>query len=213
MVSSRKPISGIIFDAGDILVHKIPDNKLKIWDEVSNVLNNSKIDFQTQFTNLYDKVRTLGANFSSECVSTSLSEYNLIKISLIEKYEIEKWWENPDPLTFETISKLWELGYKIGILTDSARPSSIIREVLGRMSNFFHQIVSSRDIGVMKPDKKMYSSIISALRILPRRALFIAHDPDEIKGAIESGLLIENYEAIGNLQKLVEVIQQKYFYR
>jgi FMN phosphatase YigB (HAD superfamily) len=210
METSRIPISAIIFDAGDILVHKIPDDQVKVWNEFLTRSYNSKIDRQKYFTQLYEKVRTFGSDSKSEHVSLNLSAGPEFKISLIEEYEIEKWWKNPDPRLFETISKLWQIGYKIGILTDSALSSTTIRKILSKISPYVQQIVSSRDIGVMKPQKRMYSRILSTLETPPNKALFIAHDPDEINGALESGLFCENYELIGDLNKLLEVIQRKY---
>ncbi|MFX0122404.1 MAG: HAD family hydrolase [Candidatus Hodarchaeota archaeon] len=210
MKTSRIPISAIIFDAGDILVHKIPDDQIKIWNEFFASSCNSKIDYQDYFDQLYNEVRTLGSDSKLDNVSFNLSSDPKFKISLIEEYEIKKWWKNPDPLLFDTISKLWQIGYKIGILTDSALPSTTIREILSQISPYVHQIVSSRDVGVMKPHKQMYSKILSILETQPNKALFIAHDPDEINGALESGLFCENYELIGDLNNLLEILQRKY---
>jgi len=56
----------------------------------------------------------------------------------------------------------------------------------------------------------MYSRILSTLNIQPNKALFIAHDPEEIKGALTSGLLCENFELIDDLNNLLEMIQRKY---
>ncbi len=210
MESSRIPISAIIFDAGDVLVHKIPDDQVKVWNEFLTRFNNSRIDPQEYFVQLYEKVRTLGTDFDSKHVSSNLSAETAVKTSLIEEYEILKWWKNPDPLLVRTISKLWQIGYKIGILTDSALSSTTIREVLFQISPYVHQIVSSRDVGVMKPQKQMYSKILLTLETPPNKALFIAHDPDEIEGALESGLFCENFKLIGDLNKLLEVIQRKY---
>ncbi|MFX1282676.1 MAG: HAD family hydrolase [Promethearchaeota archaeon] len=210
METSRTTISAIIFDAGDILVHQIPDDKVKAWNKFLTHYHNSKMDNKEYFTQLYEKVRTLGIDSNFEIVSPYLSTEPRFKISLIEEYEIEKWWKNPDPWLFETISKFWKIGYKIGILTDSALSSRTIREVLSQLSPYVHKIVSSRDVGVMKPDKQMYSTILSELKTPPNKSLFIAHDPDEIKGALNSGLLCINFEYIGNLKKLFEFIKRKY---
>lgn len=212
METSRTPISALIFDAGDIIVHKIPDNQVRAWYEISTHFHNSKLNIQKYFIQLYDRVRTLGSNFKYNHISIDFPEVPVLKISiiLIEEYEIEKWWKHPDPQIFDTISQLWQIGYKIGILTDSALSSETIREVLPRLSPYVHKIVSSRDVGVMKPNKQMYSSMLSRLKISAHKAVFIAHDPAEIKGALESGLMCENFEYIGNLRKLVEVIQRKY---
>ncbi|UCE13236.1 MAG: HAD hydrolase-like protein [Candidatus Heimdallarchaeota archaeon] len=207
MDTSRTPISSLIFDAGDILVHKIPDYQLLIWNEISAHFQVLKMDIKERFRQLYDQVRTLGSGFKFDNVSLGILS---LKISLIEEYEIEKWWNNPDPLVYEIIPQFFQIGYKIGVLTDSALSSKRIREVLPRLSPYVDKIVSSRDIGVMKPDKQMYFTILEQLGTIPEKALFIAHDPDEIKGALSSKLLCEDFESIGDLGKLVEIIQRKY---
>ena len=210
MENSRTPISALIFDAGDILVHKIPDSRVKAWNEISTLYYNSKMEIQKYFTPLYEQVRTLGSDFKFDHISIDFLLVPTLKISMFEEYEIEKWWKNPDPQVFETISQLWQIGYKIGILTDSALSSKTIRDILGPLSTYVHKIVSSRDVGVMKPDQQMYSTILSQLNIAPDKAVFVAHDPDEIKGALESGLLCEDFELIGDLRKLVDMIKRKY---
>jgi FMN phosphatase YigB (HAD superfamily) len=209
MEISRIPISAIIFDAGDILVHKIPNHQTSAWKDFLSIFDNSTVNQENYFNQIYEKVRTLGSYSKSKEISL-YSDKIKIKISLVEEFEIQKWWKNQDPRLIETISKLWRIGYKIGILTDSALSSTKIREVLYQISPYIHHIVSSRDVGVMKPHKQMYSTILSNLDIPPNRALFIAHDPAEINGALKSGLLCENYELIGDLDKLLEVIQKKY---
>ena len=154
------PISAIIFDAGDVLVHKVPNYRVQAWKEFLSLFYNSTVDKVDYFNRIYEKVRTLGSISKSEEISL-YSVKPKIKISLIEEFEIQKWWENPDPRLNETISKLWKIGYKIGILTDSALSSIKIRDVLSKISPYVHQIVSSRDVGVMKPHKQMYSTILS----------------------------------------------------
>ncbi len=46
METSRTPISAIIFDAGDSLVHKIPDDQVKARNEFLTHFCSSKIDGQ-----------------------------------------------------------------------------------------------------------------------------------------------------------------------
>lgn len=207
METSRTPISALIFDAGDILVHKIPDNQVEAWSEILTYFQDSKIDINEHFSQLYDLVRTLGSGFKFDNVSLGILS---LKISLIEEYEIEKWWKNPDPQIFEIIPQFCQIGYKIGVLTDSALSEKRIRGILSQLSPYVNKIVSSRDIGVMKPNKRMYHAILEKLRIIPEKALFIAHDPDEIKGALASGLVCENFKLIGDLGKLVKLIRRKY---
>ncbi len=208
----KTPISALIFDAGDVLVHKLPDDNLKVWKEILTHFQASNLDPQEHFTQLYNKVRTLGSDSNSERDFVNLPDIPSlnIPIHLIEEYEIERWWENPDPQLFNTIFQLWRIGYKIGILTDSVLHSGTIRKLLFPVSPYVHEIVSSRDNGAMKPESQMYLTILSQLNATPEKAVFIAHDPDEIKGALSIGLLCEDFETIRNLSELVERIKRKY---
>ncbi len=212
MHNRKKPISALIFDAGDVLVHKLPDDKLKVWKEILTHFQISNLDPQEYFTQLYNKVRICGSDSNSETDFINLPDIPSlnIPIHLIEEYEIEKWWENPDPQLFNTIFQLWKIGYKIGILTDSALHSETIRKLLFSVSPYVHEIVSSRDNGAMKPNPQMYLTILSQLNATPENAVFIAHDPDEIKGALSIGLSCENFETVENLSELVERIKTKY---
>jgi hypothetical protein len=52
--------------------------------------------------------------------------------------------------------------------------------------------------------------MLSNLDITPNKALFIAHDPVELNGALDIGLFCEDFEQIGSLNNLLEIIQRKY---
>jgi len=96
METSRIPISAIIFDAGDILVHKIPDEKTTVWNEFLTRFTSER-DCKESFGQLYEKVRVLGSNSEYVSLNSTLE----IKLSLIEEYEIEKWWKNRENNKFE----------------------------------------------------------------------------------------------------------------
>ena len=208
----------LIFDAGDVLVHKIVDNQVKAWYKIQNLLKNNDNKNDDLFTQIYEKIRSIGrieeVNFISIVTGETFQKYrhNTIDIRLYEEYEIEKWWRNPDSALLKTLKQLKEIGYRIGILTDSALTSEHIGEVLDDYSYYIDIIVSSRDVGGMKPNPRMYLSILSLLNTAPEKALFIAHDREELEGAEKLGILVENFEEIKNLSVLVKKIKQKYVF-
>lgn len=212
----KKTVTALIFDAGDVLINKIEDYEVKAWYKIQNLLKSYDNKNTFIFTQIYEKIRTLGSieefNFISLPSGETLrkSQHNTIDIRLYEEYEIEKWWKNPDPALLKTLIQFKEIGYKIGILTDSALTSDHIRKVLDGFSDYIDVIVSSRDVGGMKPNTRMYLSILSQLNTSPDKALFIAHDQQELEGAQKLGILVENFEEIKNLNILVKKIKQKY---
>ncbi len=212
------PISALIFDAGDILVNKIEDNQINAWFKIQDILESNNNENKLNFVQIYENIRSLGnikrANFISIISGNTFqnSQHNTIDIRLYEEYEIEKWWKNPDSMLQKILQQLKGIGYKIGILTDSALTSQHIREVLSVYSEYIDSIVSSRDIGRIKPNPRMYLSILFQLNIIAEKALFVAHDPEELEGAEKLGLYVENFEEIKNLKILLRKIKQKYVF-
>ncbi len=119
---------------------------------------------------------------------------------------------NPAEDLEDTINHLRMFGYRIGILTDSALQSPAIREILSSISYRIHTIVSSRDVGKMKPNSLMYDTILRKMNIPANKALFVGHDSEELIGAKEAGMYHENFENYGSLTRLLQVIQTKYVF-
>ncbi|MFX0052451.1 MAG: HAD family hydrolase [Candidatus Hodarchaeota archaeon] len=215
MPLAKIAISALIFDAGDVLVHPIPDEDVEVMRTFySRYYRYNKSELRFYFTQLYEKIRTLNPDSKINFEEVKLNNQPQLKlpISLFCEYEVEKFWKNPDPLLKETLIYLRKQGYRIAILTDSALLSDKIRNILNHVSPYIHSIVSSRDVGAMKPDQRMYSAVLKQLNISAEKGLFIGHDIEEIQGALEVGLFCENYEVIGSLKRLIDVIYQKYVF-
>lgn len=218
MISIKKPISALIFDAGDVLVHKKPDERLKSKQKVQKYLSRFELENEYIFSELYERIRILGelnkSNFLFLPSNEKLNKSNKKKIDirLFEEYEIEKWWNNPDSSLLVSFQRLSNIGYKIGVLTDSVLPSNKIMDVLEDFSVFISSIVSSRDLGVMKPHPKMYNAILSDLNISAENALFVAHDLEELKGAQKLQINTINFEEIGDLNLLVKQIEEEFLF-
>jgi len=90
----------------------------------------------------------------------------------------------------ETINQLKEKGYVLGIITDTALP---IKTKL----NWFDQsgfgglwdvFISSKELGVRKPDSEMYEKAIRQVGICPADAVFVGHKISELDGARLAGM-------------------------
>lgn len=90
----------------------------------------------------------------------------------------------------ETINHLKEKGYILGIITDTALPIS-------KKLNWFDQsgfgglwdvFISSKELGVRKPDPAMYEKAIRQVGICPSDAVFVGHKITELDGAHAVGM-------------------------
>jgi len=111
--------------------------------------------------------------------------------------------ESEDVETFdgvkETLIGLKGRGFRLGIVTDTVLPTY-------KKLHFFEQagfghvwdaIISSRDVGIRKPQPGIYQAALRQLGLTSAEAVFVGHHPAEIQGAANVGLITIafNYDA------------------
>ena len=77
---------------------------------------------------------------------------------------------------------------RVGLLTNS--PSPLVRGILNEhnLADLFDDIVVSSEVRCAKPDKAIYTIILNKLSLSPIDTVLIDDNPENIKGAIESGM-------------------------
>jgi putative hydrolase of the HAD superfamily len=90
----------------------------------------------------------------------------------------------------ETLLRLKERGFLLGIVTDTAFPVSVKLQWLeqGGFGAVWDTIISSNEIGIHKPDPAIYQAALSQLGVTAEQAAFVGHLKTEIDGAKASGL-------------------------
>lgn len=58
-----------------------------------------------------------------------------------------------------------------------------------RLDDYFHEVFLSFEMGLCKPDKKIYEEVIKRTGITPSRALFIDDLPENVEAAKQTGLM------------------------
>jgi HAD superfamily hydrolase (TIGR01509 family) len=95
------------------------------------------------------------------------------------------------PNAVEALEALRSAGVALAIVTDSAHP--IERklgwlEARGLSRDVFDVAISSVELGVCKPDPRIYMAALDRLGFAADAAAFVGHASDEIAGAAEVGL-------------------------
>lgn len=118
---------------------------------------------------------------------------------------------------YEIIPKL-EKKYDLGIISD-AWPSLINVYEKANLHGYFKVFVISTLIGVEKPNPKMYTIALDALKIKPHEALFIDDRPSNCQGAQalgipamvlsrnEENMLHHDFPVISGLQALASILE------
>lgn len=94
-------------------------------------------------------------------------------------------------------------GYQVGVLSNA--PLDLVQRLRAKHSFFddFEPVIFSGEVGVEKPQKKIYELAREALGN-PDDILFFDDNPEFVQGAQEAGLQSFLFESIESIRKVVE---------
>ena len=93
--------------------------------------------------------------------------------------------------TYETLKTLKNRNIYLGIVTDTAQPLSkkIKKLERGGIGHLWDSITPSSEVGVQKPDPKIYQLALQQLGVSADQAIFVGHKSSELEGARNAGLI------------------------
>lgn len=126
----------------------------------------------------------------------------------------------PMPKVPETLARLAEMGIRLAVLSDSESGESGVRRILDQLGveSHFDAVVSSFDIGVVKPEPAAFRAAADALGLELRDCAFVGHDVDELSGAQAVNLFAIGYNSdprapadvfIQDFDELIEIVRQQ----
>lgn len=109
-----------------------------------------------------------------------------------------------DPAVTQLIKAL-KPAYRVGLLTNAA--GDTLRTLLDKqhLTGLFDALVISSEVGLMKPDARIYEYAVGQLGIAPQEAVFIDDSERNVAGAQEAGLIGLHYT---NTHSLVAALQR-----
>jgi HAD superfamily hydrolase (TIGR01509 family) len=122
------------------------------------------------------------------------------------------------PGTSEALYELRDMGFKLAIVTDSAKRADVKLgwlERRGLARDLWTAVISSHEAGVCKPAAEIYVEALDRMEIEPSCAGFVGHATDELEGAAEIGMTtiafrpddpdVEADVYVDDLRKLLEL--------
>lgn len=98
----------------------------------------------------------------------------------------------PFPDTVPVLKILSQMGYRLGLLTNSFMPMWVRDAELHayQLLPYLDARISAADIGYLKPHPNIYLAILDTLQASPERTVFVGDRPlNDIAGANEAGLI------------------------
>jgi putative hydrolase of the HAD superfamily len=195
-------IKNIIFDAGRVLVTDVPLEK--IAEELSHKSSKSQVELHSYlYPNEHWTKLTLGQITEDEYWEQFLkaSKVNLKKDQLKEKVRVAL---HPIADNVKLIPRLKD-EYKLAILSNHTKEWSLFMMREFDFFKHFHQIIFSCDVGLRKPDPRIYRLALEKLDSEPGECLFVDDKKRNTDGAEEIGMKSITLEETLNLgEKLLQ---------
>ena len=194
------PIRALLFDAGDILYYRQNSgSKLAAFlDEIGlpykEYLPGKKSALRDQaYQGLinYDQYQEAILRFYG---ITQPDQIARGKIILDEEANNVQFFEGVP----ETLKSLKDEGYLLGIITDTALPVHVKLNWFerGGFGDVWDSVISSKELGVRKPNPRIYQVALQQLGVSADQTIFVGHKSSELDGAKAVGIrtIAFNYE-------------------
>lgn len=139
---------------------------------------------------------------------------------VLERHKREHLWSWPDPTASEVFAKLKNLGYRLGVISNSDGSIERSMNKFG-FAPFFDCMIDSHVVGVEKPDPRIFELALQQLGLPAERCAYIGDNYDrDVIGARRAGLvpiLLDPFDVVAEqdvvrikqLGNLVEIFSAK----
>ena len=218
-----KNIKAIIFDAYGTLfdvnsaAEKCKDKIGSKWENFSNYWRTTQLEY-TWLRSLMKRHKDFW-KITEDSLDKSMKVFNInpnMKSELLDLYKIL----SPYPEVKETLQLLKEKNYKLSILSNGT-PSLLNELVSSNNLKVFDDIFSVEEVGIFKPDSKVYDIPIKKYKIEKREVAFLSANTWDVSGGGNYGfnaiwvnrnnIIFDNLDyspenQINNLKHLLDII-------
>ena len=218
-----KNIKAIIFDAYGTLfdvnsaAEKCKDEIGGKWESFSNYWRTTQLEY-TWLRSLMKRHKDFW-KITEDSLDKSMKVFNInpnMKSELLDLYKIL----SPYPEVKETLQLLKEKNYKLSILSNGT-PSLLNELVSSNNLKVFDDIFSVEEVGIFKPDSKVYDIPVKKYKIEKREVAFLSANTWDVSGGGNYGfnaiwvnrnnIIFDNLDyspenQINNLKHLLDII-------
>lgn len=178
-------IRNIVFDMGQVLIRFEPDLFLNRYSTLSAEQKNLlKKEVYKSVEWVMTDHGILSVSEAADRIAQRLPyEYHDVVHQLVLQ-----WCDPciPVPGMFDLVKELDRMGYKLYLLSNAGNNQPEYWQKL-EISQLFHGTVISADLGIMKPDQRIYNIFTEKFNLKKEECLFIDDSPINIEGAVLNG--------------------------
>ena len=199
--ASNNKIRAVLFDADGVLYYR--KNKDQEINSFIKQYGTPSMNVPDSEINQLRHQAFIGQITFEQYKAAILNLYGITDPALVSR-GIQKAKEEKDKIQFfndtlETLKILKNRNLYLGIVTDTAQPLHVKINKLerGGVGDLWDAITPSSEVGVQKPDPKIYQLALQQLGITSDQAIFVGHKTTELEGARNVGMktVAFNYDA------------------
>jgi len=186
------PIRALLFDAGDLLYYR-PERGKYFTEFLDEIGLNSEEDYSHERYLLRQQAYR-GEMNQEEYQREILGLHGITQPEQVDN-GLRAMKKDENNVQFfegvkETLLTLKDAGYLLGIVTDTANPlhAKLSWFEHGGFGHVWDAITSSLDVGVRKPDAKIYCAALEQLGVNVDQTIFLGHKKSELEGARAIGM-------------------------
>lgn len=192
-----RPVRGLLFDTGDVLYDATVWRRwlLQLLRRIGLYTN------YRSFYHIWDHDFLVDVNcgrrpfheaFQAFLLSAGLSRGQIDEIQAACKARRNEWESTARPLpgVKSTLGKLHAAGIVMGVVWDSEHTTSELLQRLERcgIGSFLPTVVSSLDLGHVKPEPICYLTALRAMNLAAEEVAYVGHDTGDLAGAAQVGM-------------------------
>jgi len=197
-------IRAVIFDFGGVLVRMVDDRpRLKLANQLGVPLN--RLDELVFFSPSSQKA-SMGAitvDMHWEAVREALG----IKPAELQSF-LDQYW-SADDVNWELLDFIKDLhpGYKVGLLSNAWDNLRQTMHDRWNIDGLFDELVISAEVGIVKPDPRIFHLALEKLGVQPAEAVFVDDMLVNVDAARQQGLaaiqFLDTQQTLASLQELL----------
>jgi len=185
-------IKAIIFDLWGTLFYENVKGKhpLKIFAEK---IGQNFEDYN--YLKIFEKHLMLKKHYNLEIpVRLLLEEFNIkptnrLMSVLVELLKKKRFSQKPYPEVMRVLKEIKKQGYRIGLITNTYYYAYKMLNEKFKIESLFDVILKSYEVGILKPNPKIFKIMLKKLKIEPSKSLMVGNSlKDDIKPAERLGI-------------------------
>lgn len=197
----------IVFDFGGVLVTNGNNSKGDLMQQIADVMEVTVDEFRSEYFNHNHITNVEGKPWIEACLSAART-FGISKETENRIREIQIAFNNNRQLNqqlIQIIDSLKQTGFTIAILSNYTSELRKDLSTLG-VSELFDYVFVSGEMGVQKPDPRVFTTVCEKLSIKPKEMIFIDDTRKSLETADEVGytpiLFESNEQLVARLQEL-----------